>query len=113
MPYTYRRLTPSERTEVIEERRVRGIPLHSPPHSYDEAGCFLITAACYGHAPIMDLPERRTSLEVCLLSALRASSVTVYGWVVLSNHYHVLVESVPLALVSVVIKRVHGATSRD
>ena len=113
MPYAYRRLTPSERTEVIEERRVRGFPLHSPPHAYDEAGCFLITAACFGHAPIMELPERRTSFQDCLLSALQASNVTVHGWVVLPNHYHILVESMPLALVSTAIKRVHGSTSRD
>jgi len=113
MPYIYRHLTDSERIEIVEERRERGFPLHSPPHAYEEAGCFLITAACFEHAPIMEAGERRTALRTCLLNALQSASVTVHGWVVLPNHYHVLVEAVPLALVAGAIKHVHGATSRD
>jgi putative transposase len=113
MPYTYRRLTPSERDEAVEGRRQRGYPLHSPPHAYEEAGCFLITAACFEHAPIMVLGDRRTFLETRLLDELRAANVIVHGWVVLPNHYHVLVESVPLGLVPATIKHVHGTTSHQ
>jgi hypothetical protein len=67
MPYEYRKLSPSEREEIVRYRQERGYPLHAPPHPFREAGYYLITAAKHEHAPIMDSPLRRTEFEIFLL----------------------------------------------
>ena len=112
MPYEYRRLTPAEREEVVRQRRQRGYPLHSPPHPFRESGAYLITAATYEHAPIVAPEARRSEFEGQLLGALQAAGVEMVGWVVLPNHYHVLVNVGSLDDVSAALKLLHGSASR-
>jgi putative transposase len=112
MPYTYRHLTPEEQAAIVAQRRARGYPLHAPPHPYREAGWYMITAANYEHAPIMQAPERRSEFEQLILAELQRMSVDVAGWVVLPNHYHLLVGVDTLDTISAILKQVHGLTSR-
>jgi putative transposase len=113
MPYEYRTLTPTERKEVLRWRRERGYPLHSPPHPFRQVGWYMLTAANFAHATIMAAPDRRTAFEARLLIALCDVDVEVFGWAILPNHYHVLVGIVSLDQVSVVLKQLHGTTSRE
>lgn len=112
MPYEYRRLTAEERDEVLRQRRERGYPLHSPPHPYRGAAHYLITAANYEHSPIMAASARRTEFEGALLAAMQGILADVFGWVILPNHYHVVVAVADLASVTNAIKKLHGATAR-
>ncbi len=113
MPYEYRSLSPEERQRIVQERRERGFPWHAPPHPFRDAGYYLLTATNYEHAHIMALPERRTELEMRLLSGLQAVGVEIIAWVILPNHYHALVGIESLEDVSGVLKFVHGTTSRE
>ena len=113
MPYGYRKMTPEEQRAVVEARRQRGFPLHSPPHPYREAGSYLITAANFEHVPIMASPERRTEFQRILLGGFREIKAEIVGWVILPNHYHVLVNVESLDLVSNLLKSVHGSTSHE
>ena len=112
MPYEYHHLTLEERAAVVEERRQRGYPLHSPPHPYREAGWYCITAANYEHAHIMTSPDRLTAFEDQLLSELADVQAEVEGWVILTNHYHFLVGVQSLDQISTVLKHLHGTTAR-
>ncbi len=112
MAYDYQRLTPQEREAVLLRRRERGYPLHAPPHPLRDAGRYLITAANYRHAPIMAAAERCTDFETGLLDAMTSIDAEVYAWVILTNHYHVLIGVEALDLVSGALKQLHGATSR-
>jgi len=52
--YDYRKMTPAERSQAVEYRRLQHKPWHAPSHG--EIGFshqFLISAACYEHAPII------------------------------------------------------------
>lgn len=69
MPYEYRKLSLLERKEILEERKKRGYPLHSPPHPFRDEGTYLITAANYEHQHIMENPERRTNFEALWLKS--------------------------------------------
>jgi putative transposase len=111
MPYEYRNMTPDERATVVEYRRSRGYPLHSPPHPYREGGWYIITAANYEHKPIIQSAERRTAFEDQLLTALSRTG-EVGAWVILPNHYHVLMMVESLDVLSVALKQLHGTTSR-
>lgn len=55
--------------------------------------------------------DRRTDFEADLLAAMEEISAEVYAWVILFNHYHLLLGVEALALVSVALKQLHGATS--
>jgi len=113
MPYEYRKLSLSERDQLVEFRRQQGYPLHSPPHPFREAGTYLITAANFEHAPIMAFPERRTEFQVILLKGFEEIRAEIVGWVVLPNHYHILANIESLDLVSDVVRYIHGSTSRE
>ena len=113
MFYENRKLTPAEREDVLRKRREHGYPLHAPPHPFRDAGQYLITAANFEHAPIMASPERRTNFEARLLATMDGIRAVVYAWVVLPNHYHILLGVDALDQVSAALKQLHGTTSRE
>lgn len=113
MAYAYRKMTPDQRAEVLRQRREAGYPLHAPPHPFREAGRYLITAANFEHVPIITPPERSTDFEARLLAAMQAIMAEVYAWVVMPNHYHILLGVETLDLISAALKQLHGATSRE
>lgn len=112
MAYEYQRLTLQEREAILERRRERGYPLHAPPHPLRDAGRYLITAVNYRHAPIMARADRCTDFEANLLEAMAGIGAEVYAWVILFNHYHILLGVELLDLVSGALQQLHGATSR-
>jgi len=113
MPYEYRKLPPDEQKQLVDERRQRGFPLHQPPHPFRESGCYLITAANFEHANIMAAPERRTTFQETLLKGFQEIHAEIIGWVILINHYHILVNVESLDLVSNLLKQIHGSTSHE
>ena len=102
-----------EREEILRQRRERGYPLHAPPHPFRDAGRYLITAANFNHAPIMTAPDRRTDFEARLLAVMRSLEAAVFAWVVLADHYHILIGVKSLNFVSAAIKELHGTTARE
>jgi len=113
MPYDYRRMSQQQRDDIVAYRRERGYPLHAPPHPLREAGWYFITSANYEHSLIMADPVRRDEFESRLIESFRAASAEIGGWIVLPNHYHVLAGVDSLDVISSVLKRLHGATSRE
>ena len=113
MPYEYRKLTPEERQEIVLYRVAQKYPLHAPPHPFRFEGAYLLTAVNYEHKPIMHSPRRRTEFETRLLAAMKEIAKEVIAWVVLANHYHVLVNIESLDDVSAVLKSLHGTTSHE
>jgi putative transposase len=112
MPYENRKLTPKESEDLVLYRRKQGYPLHAPPHPFRDAGYFMITAAIFEHQPIMALPGRRTEFETLLVEGLKGIHADTMAWVVLPNHYHILVDIDSLDSVSPALKYLHGTTSR-
>jgi putative transposase len=106
MPYEYRKLSPEEREEIVNDRWIHGYPFRG-------AGAYLITAANFEHRPVMNSPERRTEFEICLLNSLKEITEDVVAWVILPNHYHVLLKIQSLDEVSTALKYLHGTTSRE
>jgi putative transposase len=113
MPYEYQRLTPDERQAILSQRAARGYPLHAPPHPYQLAGRFLVSAANFEHQRLMADVGRRTDFEERLLQALKAADIHLLAWVVLPNHYHALIEVDSLLKVAAALKLLHGRTSRE
>ncbi len=112
MPYEYRQLSPHEREEIVRRRHAMGFPLHAPPHPFRDAGYYLITAANFEHAPVMNTPNRRTEFDRLLVCAMREIQAELICWAILPNHYHALIDVDSLDSVSAILKHLHGMTSR-
>jgi len=61
----------------------------------------------------MAVPERRTSFQEILLKGFQDIRAEIIGWVILLNHYHILVNVESLDLVSSLLKQIHGSTSHE
>ncbi len=111
--YEYRRLSPEEREDVVRARRERGYPAHQPPHPHRDERTYLITAACYEHGSYLNTPERRHETLDALFENLLNHDIEPRGWVIMRNHYHLLVRSERFEAIGQAVKRVHGATARE
>jgi len=122
------------------DRRLLGYPMHSPVHiSSERTNYYHITAACYEHQPIIGLSmERLVCFSVALLQGVAQwrQGVVVKGsrdcgspvkaetggidcggrawvsaWVVLPNHYHLLVACDDILGLLKDLGRLHGRTA--
>ncbi len=118
--YEYRKLTPEQQAEVVQQRLARGYPPHSPPHPIKDQAFYLLTAACYEHQLHINSEQRQKQLLYLLFEKFTSWGIELRGWVILPNHYHILVYmgspceelSHCYKRVEMVIRGVHGATSR-
>ncbi len=111
--YDYRKLTPEQRAEIIEYRRRRHQPIHSPPHwDLGIGDIYFISAACYEHASIIGKhPTRMSQCEESVLSACHEAATATYAWCVLPNHYHLLVQTADLKRFTKALGQFHGRSS--
>jgi putative transposase len=110
--YYWRRLTPEQREEVLAQRKRHPRPWHGPPHYIDEPGRFLISGACYEHRHIIGkCPARMAEFESALLQTTQESAQSIFAWVVLPNHYHLLVHTMDVKGLLKGLGQLHGRTS--
>ena len=109
--YEYRKLTPAERRQVVAERLSRGFPPHRPPHLGVDDACYLLTAACYEHRHHMHTAVRRQWILDHLFEQFILQGILVYAWVVLTNHYHFLVQVSESHVLQDIFRLVHGRSS--
>ncbi len=111
MPYEYRKLSLQERKKFLKERKERGYPLHSPPHPFRHEGTYFITAANYEHQHILQDTERRANFEMMLLQSFLEIGSEIIAWVILTNHYHLLLSVEKFQIISDILRYLHGSTS--
>lgn len=109
--YEYRKLTPEQKAELVAERLKRGYPPHSPPHPIQDREYYLLTAACYEHKHYLN-PSRRQYLLNLIFERFIQSDVEIRAWVVLPNHYHLLVRVDDFKVLGSLFHRIHGNTAR-
>jgi putative transposase len=111
--YNYRSMSPAERERLLDYRRTHNLPWHSPPHrTLGFTSQYFVTAACYEHAAIIGKsPERLTECEQQILDACAQQASQIYGWCVLPNHYHVLLNCLDLSALTQALGRFHGWSS--
>src|SRR5882724_12031598 len=111
--YLWRQLDEKQRAELLAWRKTRGYPWHSPPHRPNFGHLrFLISASCYEHRQYIGLSTERMELfSSGLLAALALCGSKIFGWCVLPNHYHALVEAPDIKNILRELGRFHGRTS--
>jgi putative transposase len=110
--YQWRKMTAKQREAALLSRQEKHVPWRGPPHYKADSGLYLITAACYEHQPIIGTsPARMAEFEGELLKTIRAHALTIFAWIVLPNHYHVLVRAPDLKGLLSALGRLHGGAS--
>jgi putative transposase len=109
--YDYRRWTPQQRAAAVTERQQRGFPWHGPPHPEEPGQYRIVTGTCFEHSPILSGPDRLLWFEEQLLACIRELCTPCAAWIVLPNHYHILVRIGPIKKFSLGLGRLHGRTS--
>jgi putative transposase len=111
--YDWRKMTEAQRRELLEVRKAAHRPWHSPPHRLESGACqFIVSAACYEHAPIIGRdPDRMDQMAERLLEMGRALCDVLFAWCVLPNHYHLVVQTVSIERLLRAVGQLHGRTS--
>jgi len=110
--YYWRSLTPEQRQTVLAERQRQHQPWHGPPHYVSADGLYLLTAACYEHQPVIGFrSQRMAEFETELLTTGAAFASSIFAWIVLPNHYHLLLQSSELKALLAALGQLHGRTS--
>jgi len=109
--YDYRKWNREKQAAALKERVAHRFPLHSPPHIPEPDAYRIITGVCFEHKPILEAPARLKWFEQQLLDHLRQHSLEVAAWVVLPNHYHILVKIPNIKRFTKAQGQLHGRTS--
>lgn len=109
--YEYYKLSPKQRQELVQERLKKGFPPHSPPHTIRLEAFYLLTAACYQHQSILMTSYRRQKLLDLIFEQFINNGFEIVAWVILVNHYHLLVYVKDFKKLSPIFNRIHGSTS--
>jgi putative transposase len=66
---------------------------HNPPHLFIPNAVYMLTASTYQNENIIYTPERKTEWRDAFLKSTEIYGWKVIAWVVLHNHYHVLLDA--------------------
>lgn len=66
---------------------------HAPAHLFRNDAVYMITAGTWQHIPYLRSPARKTMLKESIDFSLSKHGWTRIAWVILDNHYHMLVRS--------------------
>jgi putative transposase len=111
--YDWRKMSKADRDHVLNERKVRRFPWHSPPHfEYEGEPQFLITAACFEHKHIIGKSsDRMTECESDLIKICSEFGSKLYAWCVLPNHYHLQLRTGVIKELLAALGKFHGSSS--
>jgi len=109
--YQYRKLTDQEKADILRQRKARGYPPHSPPLLGIDDRHYLLTAACYEHRAIINTQSRRQVLTDTIFEIFVSRGMNILAWVILPNHYHLLVNVTMFGHLSEIFRLIHGRTA--
>lgn len=82
-----------------------------PPHIYEANACYFLTASVVHGQRLLDTDAKRMMLRDVLMAAIQQYDITLYAWVILANHYHLLLKTGEHAPIYKFIKRLHGESA--
>ncbi len=82
-----------------------------PPHIYAQNADYFLTASFVRHQCLLDTAAKRDRLRDVLQAAIQDYHVKLYAWVILADHYHLLLKTGDDAPLYKFIKRLHGKSA--
>jgi putative transposase len=82
-----------------------------PPHIYTDNACYFLTARIAGKQWILDTDAKRALVRDVLREAILQHDIRLYAWVILADHYHLLLRTSEVAPLHKFVKRLHGQSA--
>ena len=82
-----------------------------PPHIYLDNTCYFITASIVNRQRLLDTKAKRDLVRDILKGSIRKCSLRLYAWVILEDHYHLLLRTGDAAPIYKFVKRLHGESA--
>lgn len=114
--YKWRKMTAQQRAETLLERRESGSPWHSIPFRDSGEACYLLTATCFEHRPVLGHSRERMDRFTKNLISLCEESESIeqlFAFAILPNHYHLLCYSNHISSAKRDLGKLHGRTSLE
>jgi putative transposase len=85
--------------------------LHHPPHLFINQSLYFITAHTLGSEPVLKPDTNKKLVETKLKILAESFQLKIWAFVILDNHYHLLIKIGKAKIIPVFINRLHGSTS--
>ena len=82
-----------------------------PPHIYADDACYFITPGTARRQRFLNTDAKRELLRDVLKEALEPYGVRLYAWVILADHYHLLLQTSGVAPINRFIQRLLGQSA--
>jgi putative transposase len=89
------------------------MPDHHPPHIYLDDTWYMVTSSIYQRQCLLVSDGHKEILQEQLSQLSREFKLHLAGWVILDNHYHILVRSSEGSELPHFFQRFHGRTSYE
>ena len=89
------------------------MPDHHPPHVYLDDTWYIISAATLGHAPFLASEQAKALVRDKLKGLVVTFGIHLRAWVILDNHYHLLLKTSRGKDLSRFFGQLHGSTSHQ
>ena len=86
---------------------------HHPPHVYLDDTWYLITASTVNHGPVLSGTHAKALFRRELRKLIVQFGMKLRAWVVLDDHYHLLLKTDQGRDLAIFTARLHGSTSRQ
>jgi len=84
---------------------------YHPPHIYLDDREYYLSAATYNRQAFFSSDEQKRLLRDILREKIQEFSIKLYAWVILDNHYHLLIRVAEKDTLPKLIQSLHGASS--
>ncbi len=84
---------------------------HTPLHIYLNNAEYFVTAGTYNKQPLFDTCTKKSLLRDLLKDCVQRFAVKLHAWVILDNHYHLLMRVVDKDDLTKFIKSLHGQSA--
>ena len=84
---------------------------YNPPHIYLDDREYYLSAATFGRRPLFSSNEHKGILRDTLKEKIQNFSIKLYAWVILDNHYHLLIRVTKKKTLHKFIRHLHGASA--
>jgi putative transposase len=85
--------------------------IHRPPHIYLDNTIYFIVSRTLEGIKYFNNSEKKNLLQDCLFEAVNKYGVKLYSWVILDNHYQIVIEIPEGKELSLLIKEINGKSS--
>ena len=96
----------TDTTDRIDSRNT-----HHPPHWFQDNTWYALTACTFNRVPIFQADEKKALWRDQLKTLTIELHLSLAAWVILDNHYHLLIEFDNASELPHILRRLHGSTA--